>query len=591
MIELQNSNNDRNNSRSLDELGMQLNLDQSSLRHGYLARYEALLPAPSVAKINIVLFGHSKIAIGEANALNQYYPHSRVTLVTTKKEPFEADIPDGIKGMTFENIDELSLYLISQKQIDLFIEHGNNRRSQKKEVFFKAFPTLAPNGLYCIEDTHANLIEKYSDSQESILDDIFKIILIRTMDPSRKDEGPGKIPVDTFAAATFFDRLLVVRRSDANVAGRISERQSSRFFEWSKNILSDNFEIHPAEIVNSKAEIRTNQPDLLDQFPPQISMPAAQLRVYEDAVCLPGQIVMKGNAILPESFRMPRQKEAKNRHLEQFGTFYARPRQPAAAPQNLTGSYLYLDNEHDDHYGHITVEIISKLWAWDEAIQRWPDLRVLAGASKGQVSPVLLKLLEMYGIPAARVTPLTAPAQVERLICPTQLYHIGRYASPRLMETWDKLTRAGQTEMSNLGRKIFLSRTDGLDRGCRNQKDVEDIFAEAGYDIVLPEKFSLNEQITLLSKATAIGGFAGSAMLNAIYSRPNTPKTVIASETFNAGNDYIISTLKGGLFNYIFCPSEIQHPKNGWSEKAFMSPYSFDLARDAELLRSLIQDA
>jgi len=574
---------------SLDELGRHANLDQSSLRHGYLALYEELLPTPPALGYRVMLFGQSSIALEEARLLSQCYPGATVIVARIKGEAPLSDLPDGIRGIFCENIDDLVLFLIAEEPFDLFIEHGNNRRSQKRDLFLKIFPALAPGGLYCVEDVHATWIDKFADRNENVMDDIFKLMQMRALDLGREDAGPGGFPVEALASVTHHGRLVVARRSDRRLAGRIHESQSSRFFRWSSGTLTDSIAISPAEIVTSRAEVITNRPELMNRFPATIQIPQTRLQVYEDVVCLPGQIVMKGNAILPESFRMALHKEAKNRHLVQPGTFYARPVREESASQMLAGTYLHIDNEIDDHYGHITLEVVSKLWAWEEANCRWPDLHLLAGAAKGQVSPVLLELLGLYGIPADRVTALDAPARVERLVCPTQLYHIGRHASPRLEETWDRLTRAGQTETRLAGRKLFLSRPEGRGRSCRNQKDVEAIFAAAGYDIVRPETFSLCEQITMLSKAAAIGGFAGSAMLNAIYARPGTPKTVIASETFNAGNDYLISTLKGGRFNYFFCAAEIQHPTGRWSGAAFMSPYSFDIERDAELLSSVIQ--
>lgn len=578
-----------NKTASLDELGRHANLDQSSLRHGYLTLYEELLPAPPALGFRVMLFGQSSIALGEARLLSQYYPGATVVLARTKSDAPFSDLPDGIKDITCETIDDLALFLIAEEPFDLFIDHGNNRRSQKRDLFLKLFPALAPGGLYCVEDAHATWMDKFTDHNENVMDDTFKLMQMRAIDLGRKDAGPGGFPVEALASVMHHGRLVVARRSDRKLAGRIHESQSSRFFQWSPSTLIDSIVISPAETVTSRAEVITNRPELMHHFPATIQIPQTRLQVYEDVVCLPGQIVMKGNAILPESFRMFLQKVAKNRHLVQPGTFYARPVQEESASRMLAGTYLHIDNELDDHYGHITLEVVSKLWAWEEAIKRWPDLRLLAGAAKGQVSPVLLEILDLYGIPTDRVTALDVPARVERLVCPTQLYHIGRHASPRLEATWDRLTCAGQTETRLAGRKLFLSRPEGMGRGCRNQKDVESLFAVAGYDIVRPETFSLCEQITMLSKAAAIGGFAGSAMLNAIYARPGTPKTVIASETFNAGNDYLISTLKGGRFNYFFCAAEIQHPTGGWSEAAFMSPYSFDMVRDAELLSSVIQ--
>lgn len=574
---------------SLDDLGRNAKIDQSSLRHGYLALYEKLLPTPPALRFRVILFGQSSIALEEARILSQYYPGATVVIAYIKGKDPLLDCADGIKRVVCQDIDDLALFLIAEEPFDLFIDHGNNPRSQKRDLFLKIFPALAPGGLYCIKDVHATWMGKFIDHNENVIDDIFTIMKMRAIDPSRKDAGPGGFPVEALAAVMHHGRLMIAHRSEQILAGRIHETHSSRFFQWSPSILADSIVISPAETVTSKAKVVTNRPELLNRFPATIQIPQARLQVYENAVCLPGQIVMKGNAILPESFRMPLQKVAKNRHLVQPGTFYARPRQEESASRKLAGTYLYIDNEIDDHYGHITLEVVSKLWAWEEASKRWTDLRLLAGAAKGQVCPILLAILDLYGIPADRVTALDVPARVERLVCPTQLYHIGRHASPRLKTTWDRLTRAGQTETRLAGRKLFLSRPEGMERGCRNQKEVESLFAAAGYDIVRPETFSLCEQITMLSKAAAIGGFAGSAMLNAIYASPGTPKTVIASETFNAGNDYLISTLKGGRFNYFFCAAEIQHPAGGWSEAAFMSPYSFDMRRDAELLNSVIQ--
>ena len=80
------------------------------------------------------------------------------------------------------------------------------------------------------------------------------------------------------------------------------------------------------------------------------------------------------------------------------------------------------------------------------------------------------------------------------------------------------------------GDKVYLTRRSLVSEDPRkasksiaNEREVEEMFASRGFNIVAPERYSLTEQILAISKATHIAGSTGSALHNAVEGRPLSP--------------------------------------------------------------------
>jgi capsular polysaccharide biosynthesis protein len=75
---------------------------------------------------------------------------------------------------------------------------------------------------------------------------------------------------------------------------------------------------------------------------------------------------------------------------------------------------------------------------------------------------------------------------------------------------------------------LYVRRTSS-NRRFTNQDEVEEVFRARGFEIVLPETLSVQEQISLFSRAKLIAGPTGAAIANMIFAPPGCQVLVLAA--------------------------------------------------------------
>jgi capsular polysaccharide biosynthesis protein len=66
-----------------------------------------------------------------------------------------------------------------------------------------------------------------------------------------------------------------------------------------------------------------------------------------------------------------------------------------------------------------------------------------------------------------------------------------------------------------------------------DEKELEDFFAQNGYEIVNPGSYSFEEQIDMFSSASHVAGITGAGFINTIFCKPGTKVIII-----NTSNRY-----------------------------------------------------
>ena len=92
--------------------------------------------------------------------------------------------------------------------------------------------------------------------------------------------------------------------------------------------------------------------------------------------------------------------------------------------------------------------------------------------------------------------------------------------------------------------RIFCTREHGK-RECTNRAEVEELFASYGFEVVLPEKLPLPDQVELFHRADVIAGFAGSAMFTTLFSDRPKHLILVSPDTYGPSNEYMISAVRG----------------------------------------------
>ncbi len=349
----------------------------------------------------------------------------------------------------------------------------------------------------------------------------------------------------------------------------------------------------PAQPLRSRCAVRTSQPESLARLPTSFEPLELSLREYHDVTCRRRQVAVKGNLVLPESFRHTMAPRLTNKALADLAPDFVRePLRAEELATPLPGAYLYLDNEFKNHFGHFVSELISQLWGWERVKRLDPTARVLVPIApvRHQLARWQYDLLEAAGVSREEIELTRGPVRVETLFTASAMFSMPYYAHPRIEETWtaigDRLdARAPDRTYPS---RLFCSRRGGK-RRCRNGAEVEALFVSNGFEVVFPEDHPIAEQVRMFRRAEVAAGYAGSAMFTAAFTGAPRHLISIRPESYTAINEYLICAVLGHRLDEVVCRPQVPQPENRWSWAAFRSDFTLDPEREGRFLRRILQ--
>ena len=192
------------------------------------------------------------------------------------------------------------------------------------------------------------------------------------------------------------------------------------------------------------------------------------------------------------------------------------------------GNYIYL-GYYNEVYGHFLLESLSRLWVLDG--KRPEEYKYVFHSMHNNNSlgkEYCRKVLQEFGVNAEAVTIINENASFESLIVPSSLSFIGTSQHPHVKGIYNRIfsniTETAESEKKN----IYVSRRFVRQGNHKfiNEDEVEKIFTEFGFEIVHPEKISIEDQIRAYRSANVIAGPLSSALHNSVFCADGT--TVIA---------------------------------------------------------------
>jgi capsular polysaccharide biosynthesis protein len=346
-------------------------------------------------------------------------------------------------------------------------------------------------------------------------------------------------------------------------------------------------------VVSESPRFRTG-PDVTRPLPfaKTFEVPPMSLREYRQALCVPGQIVLHRNMVLPDSYRHHTQPRLRNRHLQDHGPLFGAP--PGGALRDvrrLEGAFFYLDSEFRGHFGHAMTEQLSRLWAWERAKEAEPELRALMAATRGrpQLAPFEPLLYSAAGVPREDLVLVNGPVRVDRLIAATPMFSQPRYVHPAVRETWCRVGAALEAAAPDrtYAQRVFVSRRGGR-RSCRNADEVEALFAARDFQIIFPEDFPLPEQVAIFRQAEVIAGFSGSGLFTLALAEQPKRLVMITPDSYRAKNEYLMAAVHGHSLDVVWCESETPMPHDRFWGRAAAAPFTFDHEKEGLYLQHLL---
>jgi len=578
--------------KNLDELGTELKIRQSSLLNDYLSLYEEKITKKNNNSFRLLLITNQHVDV-LAKMYSTRFPDAEIVAVSYSQN-FNVDskFRDGkITYFQFTSLDNMLLNAVNTGYFDVIIEHCDNKKSHKIRILKKYYCLLNVNGLFFIEELHAKFNPHLSDCDgDDVIDILGKAANIKISTPEYKKNSDAFLVTlaETCESISIRGKLGVIEKNRNTLRGLTNSEGIELLL---KGVLSgDTLYKNDNAYVNEFKNNFISYPERnSSRYRKKFVIRETYINKFEDVICEPGQIAYQGNFLLPDTFRIQYSKTLSSSKIKNLykNVFLDNGK---SITKVLDGKYLYLDSEYPCHFGHFISEVISRLWAWDKIKEHEPDLKVLIGLGKEKIIPTfVLEILECYGIKKDDIVTFDDCVSIKMLYTASP-YFSRDHVNPAVLPIWDRIGKkatSGITEIKE--NKLFLARPANGIRKCLNSEKLESIFIENGFELYNPENHSWLDQVKKFSQAKVIAGYAGSAVLNSIFSSSIQFMIIIGASSFINPDEQFVCETKGIELHRFWGDPLFEHG-NTWSSKAYHSDYNFNYERDENTLLELLKN-
>lgn len=177
------------------------------------------------------------------------------------------------------------------------------------------------------------------------------------------------------------------------------------------------------------------------------------------------------------------------------------------------------------HWGHFLVDVVCRLWYLLENNSQCKITYCSWKFEDHQIKGNFLEFFKILGISEDRLVCINKPTRVKKINIPDATYKFcGDYNEKYrtvLRKVCESVSNGNDNEIS---KKLYLTRTK-LKKAKfyeTGEKEIEDIFRLNGFEIVSPEKLSLQQQISLFMNAEMIVSLSGTLPHNIVFTKPQT---------------------------------------------------------------------
>lgn len=254
-------------------------------------------------------------------------------------------------------------------------------------------------------------------------------------------------------------------------------------------------------------------PEFLDPDPTLVRTNTPRTTTYRNAAATPFRQEGRrfSGALYEESGALIRRVQRMRGKVTKYHPCDPETFVPQRESEIVRGQGYYIGNIMA-HYGHFITEGISFCWAVDSQ----PDYYLAHPFIWGQIIPSFAQdALRRIGVPPERVRVIEDVTRFESLTVPDRLWHINHSVNRRFDSILEKLTAGYLRRRPTL--RLYLSRGGISRRSVGNERDIEELFREAGFVVIQPQNYSLGAQLELYGQADMLAGLAGSALHNVIF--------------------------------------------------------------------------
>ena len=177
------------------------------------------------------------------------------------------------------------------------------------------------------------------------------------------------------------------------------------------------------------------------------------------------------------------------------------------------------------HFGHFISECLSRMWFLLEYRTAGAKV-VFLNLFNWKISRWVYKLFDLLGLAEDRIMFIDKPTQFKSIIVPDQAAYIKEDYTSKFLSPYRKI--ASRIRPASV-KKLFLTRSLDLHTKnyVANMKYFEDFYRAHGFEVIAPEKFSIADQIALITGADEIATFLGTLAHWSLFCRPEVKFTML----------------------------------------------------------------
>lgn len=207
-------------------------------------------------------------------------------------------------------------------------------------------------------------------------------------------------------------------------------------------------------------------------------------------------------------------------------------------------------------WGHVITDNICRIWfltsdIFKQEFKNYPKVYVYDEVFPKADNKNFRRLMEILEVDVDRIRPITQPTQFEKIILPDRSFGTGfTQFTSEYRDTMDIIKNfALKNRMPTSNKKIFYFR--GKDQV--GEERLAEYFKSKGYDIIQPEKLTLDEQLNLLINCESFASIIGSCSHNSVFLRDGTETVFIPRSSNKTAWNYqqMMDEISSSNANYI----------------------------------------
>lgn len=210
----------------------------------------------------------------------------------------------------------------------------------------------------------------------------------------------------------------------------------------------------------------------------------------------------------------------------------------------LDGEYIYLGFMHH-HWGHFIVDFCTRLYYTLQSSVKNYIFLLPFNIKLFKLSSPIRRFLELINIDIENIVFISKPTKIKSIIVPEPSYCRGTYYSQQYLDVFNivanNIKPTAQTDFD----KVYFSRAK-YPKAVEKELGVElidDLFHVMKYEVIYPEKESLDNQIYYINNCDEFAAISGTIIHNLIFSHRSYKNVYIVNKTYII-NEAVLDTCK-----------------------------------------------